>query len=87
MGIDADLGLAYAKAQMAAPPPLPKAGNIFISVKDADKDARRAAGARLHRTRVRDHRDQRHGHDVGERRHRRDARLQASRRTPARARP
>jgi carbamoyl-phosphate synthase large subunit len=38
MGIDADLGLAYAKAQMAAPPPLPKAGNIFISVKDADKE-------------------------------------------------
>ncbi|MBA3273077.1 MAG: carbamoyl-phosphate synthase large subunit [Chthoniobacterales bacterium] len=37
MGIDADLGLAYAKAQMAAPPPLPKGGNIFISVKDADK--------------------------------------------------
>ena len=38
MGIDADLGLAYAKAQMAAPPPLPKAGNIFISVKDTDKE-------------------------------------------------
>ncbi|MEP6956356.1 MAG: carbamoyl-phosphate synthase large subunit, partial [Chthoniobacterales bacterium] len=37
MGIDADLGLAYAKAQMAAPPPLPKGGNIFISVKDSDK--------------------------------------------------
>ncbi|MGI9087013.1 MAG: carbamoyl-phosphate synthase large subunit [Chthoniobacterales bacterium] len=38
MGIDADLGLAYAKAQMAAPPALPKAGNIFISVKDTDKE-------------------------------------------------
>jgi len=37
MGIDANLGLAYAKAQMAAPPPLPKSGNIFISVKDEDK--------------------------------------------------
>ena len=37
MGIDVDLGLAYAKAQMAAPPPLPKSGNLFISVKDADK--------------------------------------------------
>ena len=34
MGIDADLGLAYAKSQMAAPPPLPKGGNVFISVKD-----------------------------------------------------
>ena len=31
MGIDADLGLAYAKAQMAAQPPLPMKGNIFIS--------------------------------------------------------
>jgi carbamoyl-phosphate synthase large subunit len=38
MGIDADIGLAYAKAQMAAPPPLPRAGNVFISVKDADKE-------------------------------------------------
>ncbi|MBA2242992.1 MAG: carbamoyl phosphate synthase large subunit, partial [Chthoniobacterales bacterium] len=37
MGIDIDLGRAYAKAQMAAPPPLPKSGNIFISVKDVDK--------------------------------------------------
>ena len=37
MGIDADLGLAYAKSQMAAQPPLPEGGNIFISVRDADK--------------------------------------------------
>ncbi len=37
MGIDIDLGRAYAKAQMAAPPPLPRTGNIFISVKDTDK--------------------------------------------------
>jgi carbamoyl-phosphate synthase large subunit len=37
MGIDADLGLAYAKSQMAAPPPLPKSGNVFISVKDSEK--------------------------------------------------
>jgi carbamoyl-phosphate synthase large subunit len=37
MGIDADLGLAYAKSQMAAPPPLPKSGSVFISVKDSDK--------------------------------------------------
>ncbi|MDQ6914061.1 MAG: ATP-grasp domain-containing protein, partial [Verrucomicrobiota bacterium] len=39
MGIDADLGLAYAKAQMAAPPALPKSGNVFISVKDSDKES------------------------------------------------
>lgn len=39
MGIDADLGLAYAKAQMSAQPALPTEGNLFISVKDADKQA------------------------------------------------
>src|SRR5437868_13402005 len=37
MGIDHDLGLAYAKSQMAAPPPLPKSSNVFVSVKDSDK--------------------------------------------------
>jgi carbamoyl-phosphate synthase large subunit len=44
MGIDPDLGLAYAKAHMAALPaassrhsPLPTSGNVFISVKDKDK--------------------------------------------------
>jgi carbamoyl-phosphate synthase large subunit len=39
MGMDVDLGLAYAKSQMAAPPPLPKKGKVFVSVKDADKEA------------------------------------------------
>src|SRR5213596_3554943 len=38
MGMDVDLGLAYAKSQMAAPPPLPKKGNVFVSVKDSDKE-------------------------------------------------
>src|SRR5438093_1299904 len=38
MGMDVDLGLAYAKSQMAAPPPLPKKGKVFISVKDTDKE-------------------------------------------------
>jgi len=37
MGIDADLGIAYAKAQMSAQPALPTGGNAFISVKDSDK--------------------------------------------------
>jgi carbamoyl-phosphate synthase large subunit len=37
MGIDADLGLAFAKSQLASNWPLPTAGNVFISVKDADK--------------------------------------------------
>src|SRR5205823_14034530 len=39
MGIDADLGLAYAKSQMAAPPALPTSGNLFVSVKGSDKQA------------------------------------------------
>ena len=39
MGIDADLGLAYAKSQLASSWPLPRAGNVFISVKDSDKPA------------------------------------------------
>jgi carbamoyl-phosphate synthase large subunit len=38
MGLDADLGIAYAKAQMSAQPALPTSGNVFISVKDADKN-------------------------------------------------
>jgi len=37
MGIDADLGLAFAKSQMAAGGSLPKGGNVFISVKDSDR--------------------------------------------------
>jgi carbamoyl-phosphate synthase large subunit len=37
MGIDADLGIAYGKAQMSAQPALPTGGNVFISVKDSDK--------------------------------------------------
>jgi carbamoyl-phosphate synthase large subunit len=37
MGIDADLGMAFAKSQMAAGGALPKSGNIFVSVKEADK--------------------------------------------------
>ncbi|HEY5769250.1 MAG TPA: ATP-grasp domain-containing protein, partial [Terrimicrobium sp.] len=37
MGIDADLGIAYGKAQMSAQPALPAGGNVFISVKDSDK--------------------------------------------------
>jgi len=37
MGIDADLGLAFAKSQLASQWPLPTTGKVFISVKDADK--------------------------------------------------
>ncbi len=38
MGLDADLGVAYAKSQMAANTPLPLEGKVFISVSDAHKD-------------------------------------------------
>lgn len=37
MGIDEDLGMAFAKTQMAVQPPLPQEGTVFISVKPADK--------------------------------------------------
>jgi carbamoyl-phosphate synthase large subunit len=37
MGLDEDLGLAFAKTQMAAQPPLPESGQVFLSVKDSDK--------------------------------------------------
>jgi carbamoyl-phosphate synthase large subunit len=37
MGLDADLGVAYAKSQMAANSPLPTSGKIFISVSDLHK--------------------------------------------------
>ena len=37
MGLDADLGIAYAKSQMAAGGPLPLSGCVFISVSDAHK--------------------------------------------------
>ncbi len=37
MGLDAELGVAYAKSQMAANSPLPVGGKVFISVSDAHK--------------------------------------------------
>ncbi|BDS07309.1 carbamoyl-phosphate synthase (glutamine-hydrolyzing) [Oceaniferula spumae] len=38
MGIDQDMGMAYAKAQISAFNPLPTGGNVFFSVNDRDKD-------------------------------------------------
>jgi carbamoyl-phosphate synthase large subunit len=37
MGLDADIGVAYAKSQMAANSPLPVSGKVFISVSDMHK--------------------------------------------------
>ena len=39
MGIDADLGLSFAKSQLAAGQNLPTKGKVFISAKDRDKPA------------------------------------------------
>ncbi len=47
MGLDADLGIAFAKAQAAAKPGLPTKGNIFLSVKSADKPLAVDLGRRL----------------------------------------
>jgi carbamoyl-phosphate synthase large subunit len=47
MGLDADLGLAFAKAQAAAKPGLPTKGNVFLSVKTADKARAVDLGRRL----------------------------------------
>ena len=38
MGLDSDLGIAYAKSQIAASGPLPLSGRVFMSVSDAHKD-------------------------------------------------
>jgi carbamoyl-phosphate synthase large subunit len=37
MGLDEDLGIAYAKSQIAAGGPLPERGRVFLSVSDAHK--------------------------------------------------
>jgi carbamoyl-phosphate synthase large subunit len=39
MGIDDDLGLAFAKSQFAAGQPVPTEGNVLISVRDNSKEA------------------------------------------------
>ena len=39
MGIDSSVGIAFAKSQLAAGHQLPVKGNVFISVRDADKSA------------------------------------------------
>ncbi len=60
MGLDADLGIAYAKSQMAAGAPLPISGRVFISVSDAHKDERGRGGQAVCRPGLRADRHQRH---------------------------
>ncbi|MGF1482840.1 MAG: carbamoyl-phosphate synthase large subunit [Opitutales bacterium] len=47
MGLDTHYGTAFAKTQMAAQPPLPTSGNVFLSVKDHDKDVAVAIARKL----------------------------------------
>jgi carbamoyl-phosphate synthase large subunit len=48
MGIDASFGIAFAKAQLAIGMRLPKAGRVFISVRDEDKPSASAIAQKLH---------------------------------------
>ncbi|MBI4431956.1 MAG: carbamoyl-phosphate synthase large subunit [Candidatus Omnitrophica bacterium] len=48
MGIDEDLGRAFAKAQIAASSPLPLKGTVFLSVKDKDKPVAMPIAKDLH---------------------------------------
>jgi carbamoyl-phosphate synthase large subunit len=48
MGISEDVGIAYAKSQIAAGNPLPTGGTVFISVKDADKAKAMPIARRFH---------------------------------------
>jgi len=47
MGLDENLGIAFAKTQAAVKPGLPLAGNVFLSVKDADKRRANELGRQL----------------------------------------
>ncbi len=49
MGVDADMGMAFAKSQMAAGCTLPAKGTVFLSVNDRDKAKLADIGAGLHR--------------------------------------
>jgi len=48
MGISDDFGMAFAKSQMAAGNTLPTDGNVFISVKDSDKQRAADVARDLH---------------------------------------
>jgi carbamoyl-phosphate synthase large subunit len=48
MGVDADFGRAFAKAQLAAGNPLPTEGLVFVSVHNRDKPTAARIARRLH---------------------------------------
>jgi carbamoyl-phosphate synthase large subunit len=47
MGIDRDIGLAFAKSQIAAGQMVPDSGKVFLSVKDSDKSSIVALGKKF----------------------------------------
>jgi carbamoyl-phosphate synthase large subunit len=47
MGIDRSFEIAFAKSQLGGGSRLPRAGTVFVSVRDADKDARIVAAMRI----------------------------------------
>jgi carbamoyl-phosphate synthase large subunit len=47
MGIDADFGMAYLKAQLAAGQLIPRSGTVFITVKDSHKEKMLAGAKKL----------------------------------------
>ena len=49
MGMDTDMGLAFAKSQLAAGNRLPMKGKVFLSVNDRDKDKMADVAQALHR--------------------------------------
>ena len=49
MGIDMELGIAFAKAQFAAGQPIPSSGNVLISVRNNDKDSILPTAQKLHK--------------------------------------
>ena len=49
MGIDAEFGTAYAKAQLGARQKLPRSGTVFISVQKGDKQAAVPVAQQFHR--------------------------------------
>ncbi len=49
MGLSHELGIAFAKSQVAAGQVLPTKGTVFLSVKDADKQAAIPVARKFHR--------------------------------------
>ena len=49
MGIDANFGIAFAKAQLGGGMHLPRRGKVFISVRDEDKKVAAAVAQKLQR--------------------------------------